>query len=56
MILRMKNIMKKKNSLDKNLSKSETFSSVLSVATELLVLFVSAQFVFMNILNELSDK
>lgn len=41
----------KKNSLDKNLSKSETFSSVLSVATELLVLFVSAQFVFMNILN-----
>lgn len=41
----------KKNSLDKNLSKSETLSSALSVATELLVLFVSAQFVFMNILN-----
>ena len=40
-----------KNSLDKNLSKSETLSSALSVATELLVLFVSAQFVFMNILN-----
>lgn len=41
----------KKNSLDKNLSKSETLSSALSVATELLVLFVLAQFVFMNILN-----
>lgn len=41
----------KKNSLDKKLSKSETLSSALSVATELLVLFVSAQFVFMNILN-----
>lgn len=41
----------KKNSLDKKLSKSETLSSALSVAAELLVLFVSAQFVFMNILN-----
>ena len=41
----------KKNLLDKSLSKSETLSSALSVATELLVLFVSAQFVFMNILN-----